>query len=237
VHEQHVQVFLLERPRRLVLPGALHRRRDAVDAELGRAQECAVHVGPFRRDPALVAEHAELRVGARVMRVAREQQRHERLPARVVRLRQRLLERAVVRDHEALRELVDRLPQPVGELRPRLGVLDVLLDELAAVGAERGVEELDRLYTHRVDRTARLAHHLERAHHVLLAPDHVERGQLPQPLRHRLRVGERVGRFLARGQEFEHARRCVQGCATEGATTVRSARAERRQGRMANLGL
>jgi hypothetical protein len=100
-----------------------------------------------------------------------------------------------------------------------------------------GVEELDRLHAHRVDRPARLAHHLERVHHVLLAADHVQRRQLAQPLRHRLRVGERVGRVLARGQEFEHAWGGVAGRATECATASRSARAERRQGRIANLGL
>ena len=48
----------------------------ALDAELGRAQERAVQVRPLRRDPALVAEHAQLRVGARVVREAREEQRH-----------------------------------------------------------------------------------------------------------------------------------------------------------------
>ena len=66
-------------------------------------------------------------------------------------------------------------------LGARVVVLDVLLDQLAAVGAERGVEELDRLHARGIDRPARLAHRVERAHHVLLAADDVERGQLAQP--------------------------------------------------------
>ena len=77
--------------------------------------------------------------------------------------------------------------------RRGVDVLDVLLDQLPAVRAQRGIEELDRGDAVEVDVPARLAHPVERSHHVLLAPDHVERRQLAQPAGRRFRRQERIG--------------------------------------------
>ena len=96
-------------------------------------------------------------------------------------LAQRVLERRLVGVDEALRQVVDRLPDALGKLGRGVVVLDVLLDELAAVGAERGVEVLHGLRARRVHGPARLAHRVERAHDVLLAADDIQRRQLPQP--------------------------------------------------------
>ena len=189
----------------------------AVDAQLRRAQVRAMQFHPLRRDPALEPEHAELGVRAVVVDEPREQQRRQRLPAGVVALPQRLLERGLVRVDESLREVVDRLPDALGELGGGVVVLDVLLDELAAIGAQRGVEEFERLHAPEIDRLARLAHRVERAHHVLLAADDVERRQLAQPARDGLRGQQRVRDFLGAGcQKAEH-------CTSPG-TAARNAR-------------
>ena len=58
-----------------------------------------------------------------------------------------------------------------------VGVLDVLLDELAPIGAQRGIEEQHRLDARRIDGLARLAQHLEGAEHELLPADDVLHGQ------------------------------------------------------------
>ena len=84
VGEQHVDVFLLDRPLRRV---AVRRWRSAAatrsmpSSHARRYVRCSsIHL---RGNPALVAEDAQLGVGAVVMDEAREEERQERLPARV----------------------------------------------------------------------------------------------------------------------------------------------------------
>jgi hypothetical protein len=96
----------------------------------------------------------------------------------------------------------------IGELGRAFGVLDVLLDELATVGAQRRVDELDRSHAVEIHRELGLAHGIERLDDVLLAADHVERRQLPQPRRGALRALQRVGRVGLRGKKSEH---CFHG--------------------------
>ena len=212
------------------------RRRRARRRARTRAGRCGASSIHLAGNPALEAEHAQLGVGAVVVDEAREEQRRQRLPARVARLPQRFLERRLVRVHEALRQVVDRLPDALGELGRAVVVLDVLLDELAAVGAERGVEELDRLHAREVDRPARLAHRVEGAHHVLLATDDIERRQLAQPAGHGLRRGQRIGDFLGSGcQKSEHdashctsAARVPCACVLDGTRSAREVRSRRR---------
>jgi hypothetical protein len=66
------------------------------------AQVGAVQFHPFAGDPALEAEHAQLGVGAVVVRQAREQEWRQRLPARVAGLAHRFLEGGLVGVDEAL---------------------------------------------------------------------------------------------------------------------------------------
>ena len=231
VDQQREQVFLLDRPLRSVGVGHAERHRDALDAELAGAQERAVQLHPFRRDPALVARDAQLGVGAVIVDEAREQQRQHRLPARIGLLLDRLVEHDLVGEDEALRQVEQRLPDAHRELRAGVDVLDVLLGELAAVGAERGIEELDRARAPEIDRRARLAHRLERAHHVLLAPDHVERRQLAQPGRRGFRRHQRIGDFLARGcEETEHSEPVASALRAARGMRVRACAAARRRG-------
>jgi hypothetical protein len=102
-----------------------------------------------------------------------------------------------------------------------------LLDELPAIRTQRGVEELDRGDAIQVGGLARLPHAIERAHHVLLAPDHVERGQLTQPPGRRFRRQQRVGmvpRLL--GQKSEHCSAC-NACERKTMTHRRTAQFKR----------
>ena len=52
---------------------------------------------------------------------------------------------------------------PLGHLRRGLQALDVLLEQLAAIGTERRIEVLQCVRAREIDRTARLAHPFERA--------------------------------------------------------------------------
>jgi hypothetical protein len=90
-------------------------------------------------------------------------------------------------------------------------VLDVLLGQLAAIRAQRGIEVFDRLHARDVARFARRAHRVERAHDLLLAADDIERGQLPQPRCRDLGRDQRIGGFLGSGvQKSEHGvKRCI----------------------------
>ncbi len=92
-----------------------------------------------------------------------------------------MLERGVVSIDEALREVEDCLPDPFRKLAVGIDILDVLLDQLATVGTQRGVQVLDRLHARKVDLPARLPHAVERAHDLLLAPDDIEQRKLAQP--------------------------------------------------------
>ena len=156
VHQQHIQIFLLDRPRLRGRPGGRQRHRlrgrTASRTSAGRP----VQLDPFGRNPSLVLEHAQLGVGAVEMDQSHEHQRQHRLPARVVRLRHRALERRLIGKRERLAHLPQRLPDAIGELGRALDVLDVLLDQLAAIGAERGVDELDGVDAVQVDRRAAL---------------------------------------------------------------------------------
>jgi len=97
------------------------------------------------------------------------------------------------------------LPDSVGKLGRALRVLDVLLDQLPAVGAERRIDKFDRSNAIQLYGLLFLPHTVERADHVLLPPDHVERRQLPQPRCSALGVLQGIGRvFGLRGQESEH---------------------------------
>jgi hypothetical protein len=115
MYQQDVDVFLLNGPLRDVLPAVAERCRHAIEAELRRAQVDAVQFHPLAGDPALEAENAKLGIGAVVVRQAREQQRRQALPARVRGLLQRFLQRRLISIDEALRKIVDRLPDA---LRP-----------------------------------------------------------------------------------------------------------------------
>lgn len=118
---------------------------------------------------------------------------------------QRRLERGLVGEDEALRQVVDGLPDAIRELRAGGVVLDVLLDELAPIGAERRVEILHGVGARGIDRTSRLPHGIERTHHVLLTADDIERGQLPQPSGRDARRYERIRELASAGcQKPEH---------------------------------
>ncbi|MGH8852570.1 MAG: hypothetical protein ACREYD_16405 [Casimicrobiaceae bacterium] len=106
---------------------------------------------------------------------------------------------------ERLAHLPQCLPDATGELGRVLDVLDVLLDQLPPIGAQRGVDEFDGGDAAQVDRPRRPAQGLEGADHVLLPPDDVERGQLPQPRRRRFGALQRIARVLAqRSQKSKH---------------------------------
>lgn len=112
------------------------------------------------------------------MNEAREQQRQNRLPARILRLRQRLLQQRLIDVGEALRHFMRGLPDALGQPGGALGVFHILLEQLAPVGPQRSVEILDRGNTVQVEVLARLPHALECPHDVLLPADDVQRRQL-----------------------------------------------------------
>ena len=181
-------------------------RRNAIDAKLGRAHINVMELDPFRRNPALEAEDAELRVATEVVDEPREQQRDERFPPRVVALEQRLLKYRLVGGFVPLRKVERGFPDPLRKLRAAVGVFDVLLDELAAIGTKRRIKEQKRLYASRIERMARLARRVECAQHRQLTPDYVLRGQAAQPCRHRLHRCKRIGNLpVPRRQKTEHA--------------------------------
>ena len=122
----------------------------------------------------LVLADAKLRVGAVVMDEPREQDRNLRLPAPEGRRRQRSFEDVLVSGDETLRQIEARLPDPLRHLRLRFEALDVLLEQLAAIGAERRIDVLQCMGAGEVDWTPRLPHPLERPEHELLARDDIE---------------------------------------------------------------
>ena len=88
------------------------------------------------------------------------------------------------------------MPDSVGELGRALRVLDVLLDQLPAVCAERRIDEFDGSDAIQIDSVLALPHAVECADHVLLPSDHVERRQLPQPCGSALGVLQGIGRVF-----------------------------------------
>ena len=150
-------------------------------------------------------ERAELGIGAVIVEQAREKLRNERLPARIRDLGQRALQRRLVGVDEALAHLLRRLPAAVGDPRGTVDVLHVLLHELAAVGAQRGVQELDGGDAVVVHRPARLAHAVEDPHDLMLTRDDVLGRQVPQPGGDGSSGHQRIGVvFGRRGQESKH---------------------------------
>src|SRR4030095_13274173 len=128
-----------------------------------------MELDPLGGNPALEAENAQLGVGAEIVREAREEHRQKLLPARAPGLREGLLERVLIDTEIALREIERGLPDALRELCAAIGILDVLVAELPASGAERAIEEEHCLDARRVDRLARLPEHVERAEPELLA--------------------------------------------------------------------
>ena len=163
-----------------------------------------MQLDPFGRDPALVLEHPELRVGAVEVNEPDEKQRQNRFPARVGSGRQRPFQRRLINEHERLSQLPEGLPDAVGELWRSFGVFHVLLDQLAPVGTQSGINELDGAHAVQVHAQLAVAHGVERADHVLLPADHVERGQFPQPRCRALRALQRICGIGLRSKEAEH---------------------------------
>jgi hypothetical protein len=154
-----------------------------------------------------MAERAKLRVGAVIVEQAGEKLRDDGLPARVRRLAERALERRLVRVHEPLAHLLRRLPPAVGDSRRAVEVLDVLLHELAAIRAQRRVQELNGGDTVVVHRARRLPHAVEDPHDLVLSCDDVLGRQVPQPGRDGTSRNQRIGVVLGRGgQESKHVR-------------------------------
>ena len=113
--------------------------------------------------------------------------------------------RRLIGEHECLAHLPQRLPDALGELGRALDILDVLLDQLPAIGPKRRIDEFDGGDAIQIEGALPLAHRLEHADDVLLPPDHVERRQLAQPRRRALCALQRIGRVLGlRGQKSEH---------------------------------
>ena len=205
MNQQRIDVFLLDGPLRGVrtMP---KDGRNAIDAELGRAHIDVMELDPFSRNPALEAEHAKLCVAAEVMDEAREQQRDERFPTRVVALQERFFEDRLIGCFVALRKIERRLPDALRKLRAAIGIFHVLLGELAAIGAERSIKEEKRLHTCWFERPARLAQRVECAQYRLLAADDILRRQAAKPCRHRLDRCKRIGNFPGpRRQKTKHA--------------------------------
>src|SRR5204862_4836626 len=124
---------------------------------------------PLGRDPPLVPERTELRVGAVIVKKARKKLGDDRLPARIGGVGQSPLERRLVGVDEALAHLLRRLPAAVGDAGGAVEIFGVLLDELPAIGAQRGIEKLDRGDAIVVYGSRRLPHAVEYAHHLVLA--------------------------------------------------------------------
>jgi hypothetical protein len=205
VDQQRADVFLRDGPLRAAAVASAERRGDAFHAEFACPHERAMQLDPLRRNPVLVPAHAQLRIGAVVMDEPREEDRHVRFPASEARRRERVFEHVLIRRDEALRKVQARLPDPLGHLWRGLEAFDVLLEQLAAVGAERCVGVLQCLRACKVHRTPRLAQSLECPQHQLLPRDNVERRQIVQPGRGGLRRHERVaGIPHTRVQESEH---------------------------------
>ena len=197
VHEQDIEVFLFDRPLLRGGPGGGQHHGKTIALHLAGAKIGLVQLDPFRRDPALVLEHPKLGIGTLEMHEAHEQQRQRCPPACIAGLGQRALERLLVCHGEALAHLPQRLPDPLSQLRRAFDILDVLLDQLTAIGAKRRIEELDRADAIQVDRALQSAQRVERLDHMLLPSDHVERRQLTQPCAGRLRALQRIADVLA----------------------------------------
>jgi hypothetical protein len=142
------------------------------------------------------------------MEQAGENLRDHRFPARIRALDQRLFERGLVCVDEALAHLLRRLPAAIGHTGGTVDVLDILLDELAAVRAQGGVQELDGCDAIEIGRSSRLSHAVEDAHDLVLPGDDVLGRQVTQPGGDRACGHERVGFVLGlRRQEAKHGRR------------------------------
>ncbi|MGH8852569.1 MAG: TonB C-terminal domain-containing protein [Casimicrobiaceae bacterium] len=72
VHEQHVKIFLLDRPVLCGRPGRGQRHRLPIALHLAGAEVGLMQLGPFPGDPALVLEYPKLRVGALEVHEAHE---------------------------------------------------------------------------------------------------------------------------------------------------------------------
>ena len=204
MHQQHENVLLFHRPRLRGRCRGWERHCLAVALQLAGAQVGLVQLDPFGRDPALVLEHPELRVGAMEVNEPDEKQRQNRFPARVGSGRQRPFQRRLINEHERLSQLPEGLPDAVGELWRSFGVFHVLLDQLAPVGTQSGIDELDGAHAVQVHAQLAVAHGIERADHVLLPADHVERRQFPQPRCRALRALQRICGIGLRSKEAVH---------------------------------
>jgi len=153
-----------------------------------------MQLDPLRGNPALVFEDAQLGIGPVEMDQPHEEQRQRDFPSRVRRLCQRSRERRLICMRKRLAHLPECLPDALGELGRAFGVLDVLLDQLAAIGAERSIDEFDRGDAVHVERMLAVADAIEGTDDVLLPPYHVECRKFAQPSGGGLRVLQRISR-------------------------------------------
>ena len=125
-----------------------------------------------------------------------EQQWKRRFPARVVGLMHRGLESGLVRQRERLAHLPQSLPDSIRQLGRALGIFDVLLDQLAPVGAQRRIDKLDGVDAVQIRGALHLAHGVETGDDLLLPADHVQRWKLTQPCSRCLGVLQWVGQIF-----------------------------------------
>jgi hypothetical protein len=108
----------------------------------------------------------------------------------------RSLEGGLVRQRERLAHLKQSLPDPIRQLGRALGIFDVLLDQLAPVGTQCRIDELDGVDAVQIRGALRLAHGVENDDDLLLPADHVQRRKLTQPCCRCLGVLQWVGRIF-----------------------------------------
>jgi hypothetical protein len=175
MREQHEQVLLFDAAWRVTRFSGDHRDRHTLDAELDRLLIKPMKLQPFPRNPSLVAKDPQLCVGPVKMDQPREQLRQYALPLRNFHRRQRLIERIFVDADEALADVVGGGPDAFGECRRTGGVVGVLLLQLAAIRAKRGIQPFDRRKALEIDALAGSTHRVEGAYHLLLAADDIVR--------------------------------------------------------------
>ena len=127
----------------MVVGAAAGAQRNLRALELARAgqREQAVQFGPFRGNPLFVAVQADLRVEAQVDDLPAQELGQQLLPLGTLRVMRHFARKRVVGDQKRLREVEQRRPQLMLDLRAARRVLDVLdgqaLAQSAAV-ARRG---------------------------------------------------------------------------------------------------
>src|SRR5439155_21047684 len=168
--------------------------------------EQRVQIGPFRRDPLLVAKQADLRVESLMDDLPRDQLGQQRLPFLTLGVGADLAPESLVAEKESLRQVEQRLPQLVLYPSRAIAMLEILRGEILAQGVGMEIDLEHCLEARRCPLRLALGKPAKRGEHSRVHGERVVSRKSHEPPLDALGVGQGVLEYFAESKHLGVAR-------------------------------